>query len=616
MKKFVVGLVLFLFFTPKNIFADSPKFDVQYNLSYKIAENGNATVTGNYQIKNNDTEFYAQEYLLNLGNSNISQVRATDKNGLLSVQDVSTKTGKTVKIIFNNPPVGKDSIYNFSVVYENADIAKRVGRIWEINIPKPTKLENTVNYTIGLYVPASFGKIIYQKPNGGVLTNGYIWTKEDFNSNVIMTAFDPQNEINPYQAYDFNLQYHLYNSRLYPITSEIALPMDTNYQKIFIYEISPRPQDVRIDNDGNWLAKYYLGPAARMDITATGSAAVFFQPILNVPSGLNGNTNTMSNQLWNTKDKVIQQQADKLNTPIDIYNFTRQYLLYDPLKVKNNPRRQGALAALSNRFSAICLDFTDLFVTLARAKSIPAREIEGFAYTNNLSFQPKSLDKDVLHAWPEYYDKGWRAVDPTWANTTGGNDYFTNFDLNHIALAIHGESPTMPYPAGIYRTTEATKDVIFIPANINLDIDAPTRLGFRADISEVATSGWLIGNKIMIDNLGPTAHEGLTIKATSDNLDLVNPLMTSGYLPPFSSREIDLKIRPNQWFKEVNGIISLDVNGENHNYPVKILPVYKSKFVLVVGGLLTLGIISIIAQFTRSLFFQKRGRSGDLRRKG
>ncbi|NCC70435.1 hypothetical protein EOM09_02540, partial [bacterium] len=38
--------------------------------------------------------------------------------------------------------------------------------------------------------------------------------------------------------------------------------------------------------------------------------------------------------------------------------------------------------------SSICTDFTDLFITLARAKGIPAREVQGFAYTNNSKIKP------------------------------------------------------------------------------------------------------------------------------------------------------------------------------------------------------------------------------------
>ena len=50
------------------------------------------------------------------------------------------------------------------------------------------------------------------------------------------------------------------------------------------------------------------------------------------------------------------------------------------------------------------MEFTDLFVAIARAAGIPARESVGYAYTTNSRLRPLSLVTDVLHAWPEYYD--------------------------------------------------------------------------------------------------------------------------------------------------------------------------------------------------------------------
>jgi len=59
---------------------------------------------------------------------------------------------------------------------------------------------------------------------------------------------------------------------------------------------------------------------------------------------------------------------------------------------------------LDNTTNAVCLEYTDLFVTLARAAGIPSRSIEGFAYTKNSRLRPLSLVDDVLHAWVQYYD--------------------------------------------------------------------------------------------------------------------------------------------------------------------------------------------------------------------
>jgi hypothetical protein len=109
--------------------------------------------------------------------------------------------------------------------------------------------------------------------------------------------------------------------------------------------------------------------------------------------------------------------------------------------------RLGALEALSEPNNALCTEFTDLFVTLARAKGIAAREIEGYAYSNNSKIKPINTQSDILHAWPEYFDTTanlWKAIDPTWAKTTNGIDYFNDLDLNHVTFVTHGVDSQLP----------------------------------------------------------------------------------------------------------------------------------------------------------------------------
>ena len=89
------------------------------------------------------------------------------------------------------------------------------------------------------------------------------------------------------------------------------------------------------------------------------------------------------------------------------------------------------------------MEFTDLFIAIAREKGIYSREIQGYGFSLDQKLQPLSLSSDILHAWPEYYDtktESWIAVDPTWENTSGIN-YFSSFDLNHIVFVIHGKKP-------------------------------------------------------------------------------------------------------------------------------------------------------------------------------
>lgn len=68
--------------------------------------------------------------------------------------------------------------------------------------------------------------------------------------------------------------------------------------------------------------------------------------------------------------------------------------------------RYGTLKVLQQKFGH-CWDFSDCFVTLARAAGIPCRQVAGWLYGSS------------GHVWAEYYDdqaKGWQQVDPTGGN--------------------------------------------------------------------------------------------------------------------------------------------------------------------------------------------------------
>ncbi|MDX1925870.1 MAG: transglutaminase-like domain-containing protein [Pirellulaceae bacterium] len=64
--------------------------------------------------------------------------------------------------------------------------------------------------------------------------------------------------------------------------------------------------------------------------------------------------------------------------------------------------RWGTLKVLEQR-SGHCWDFSDCFVTLARAAGVPSRQVAGWLYGSS------------GHVWAEYYreGKGWQQVDPT-----------------------------------------------------------------------------------------------------------------------------------------------------------------------------------------------------------
>ena len=247
---------------------------------------------------------------------------------------------------------------------------------------------------------------------------------------------------------------------------QIAIPPDTDHQKMYYTSISPAPTSIDKDDDGNWIAKYNLKPRERIDVVATGSVQIFSsaRPFL-VPEDSVLAKNLEEKPYWEISDSSIKEVSKNLKTPEDVYNFVVKHLSYNYDRVEPNVQRMGAKEALANPTQAICMEFTDLFVALARASGIPAREINGYAYTENPEIQPLSLVADVLHAWPEYWDserKAWIAVDPTWGSTTGGVDFFNKLDLRHFTFVIHGQDSLKPFPPGSYKLGANPQKDVFV----------------------------------------------------------------------------------------------------------------------------------------------------------
>src|SRR5581483_5024862 len=113
------------------------------------------------------------------------------------------------------------------------------------------------------------------------------------------------------------------------------------------------------------------------------------------------------------------------------------------------------------------------------------------AYTQNTTQRPLSLLKDILHAWPEYYDDKkmtWIMVDPTWGNTTGGVDYFNLLDFDHFVFTIDGQSSVNPLPAGAYKNSEQkNKKDVSVTFNSNFDLpDSKEQISLQNNQSFIA----------------------------------------------------------------------------------------------------------------------------------
>jgi transglutaminase-like putative cysteine protease len=111
------------------------------------------------------------------------------------------------------------------------------------------------------------------------------------------------------------------------------------------------------------------------------------------------------------------QGTTELDTIKKIYDFVLADLTYDNAKAQSGDLRAiGAARALTIK-TGVCVEYSDLFVALCRAKGIPARCIGGIPTVKNNSTKG--------HAWAEVYIKGlgWVPFDPTWGETKAATFY-------------------------------------------------------------------------------------------------------------------------------------------------------------------------------------------------
>jgi hypothetical protein len=245
----------------------------------------------------------------------------------------------------------------------------------------------------------------------------------------------------------------------------------------------------------------------------------------------------------------------------------------------------GALSALENKTDAICTEFTDVFIAIARAAGIPAREINGYAYTENPDVQPISLVADVLHAWPEYWAsdrKVWVPVDPTWGSTSGIN-YFDNLDLRHFSFVIHGENDDRPYPAGSYKLgIYPQKDVFVAFGQIDKEYDAEFEINAQSN-NYLFITRYVTAN---IKNTGAIALYDLNPKIYFD--DKLSQSDFVKIIPPYGSYTKDYNISLNNLGKKSPEKIIFRLDDKDVSITTK-------KALLFVSQLLIILIFSILA---------------------
>lgn len=600
-----VLIFLFFFFLFHLLFLSvvlaQEKFTTDYDVSYSVDSNSQTLVNFRVTLTNLTEQYYASTYNIQVGFNDVKNIAASDSVGSITPEVTKNVKGNNIKLTFNKPVVGIGNKLIFNLSFETLEVAQNLGSVWEINIPGLSSQNDFSSFNVSVTYPSFLGRPAFLKPDlssqiNKSLGNKLNFTKSDLGTSGISLGFGE------FQIYDFNLTYHLENRNLFPVRTEIALPPSTTYQEVIVDNLLPKPKNVRVDLDGNWLAEYELKASEKVNVAAIGKVKVYLNPKKEKVSEGELADYLKEKSYWQVSNPQIKSLASQLKTPYAIYKYTVENLTYDFSRVTSQKPRAGALDVLRQPSSAVCLEFTDLFVALARGAGIAAREIDGFANTKNTQQRPLSLVKDVLHAWPQYYDKEkqtWVMVDPTWGNTSGV-DYFDILDFDHVAFAIKGLDSSYPVPAGGYKQS---KDLSAKDVNVTVGKGFKPQSLAKAtfDIPQKVFPGFPIKGTLKIENRGNDLLKNQSIKIKTGFLETETNDIRISKIPPFGFIEVPVEFKRTSFLTNKEDTITILHEKEMYKQNILVSPfLIRENLGLFGGGLFVFAFIILSIAAARS----------------
>lgn len=616
-------IILFLFivygvlFMVPEVHAEG-EFETDYDVTYAVNADGKTTVTQQVILKNKTPNFYADKFELKIGSTKVNDVSATDTTGPLKTQSKFENNLTTITVEFTQRVIGTGKTLPWTLTYTSDELTTKSGQIWEISIPRLARSTDIGKYDAQIKIPRSMGPKAFALPEPAKESispqeQTFTFNKDQLLESGIAMSFGEK------QVFSFKLNYYLENNNVTSQIKEVTLPPDNNYQKIVLEKLDPKPVDVIVDSDGNFVAQYKLPARGKLDITAEGFAEVFHKPFRNINKVLTTeekDSYVQPQRYWETDNAFIKEKANELKTPEKIYDFVTDFLSYSQDRL-NQPKitRKGAAASAAAPSDSVCMEFTDLFIAIARAAGIPSREVTGYAYTQNERLRPLSLALyvgDILHAWPEYWDdeKGWVQIDPTWGSTSGGLDFFNKLDFNHVTFTQRGKSSTSPIPPGAFKRTEQqNQKSVFLEFAQNLP-KSTVNPELTLEANSKVISGIPAKITASVINNGSSAIYNQNLNLSTNVLKSNKPLSQNiSILPPYASEKFNFSLSSENLLATGQDTLVLSYLESEVSKSISILPFFSLFYSITALIVIFLIIAVIIISFTIYKRFLKKKKS-------
>lgn len=589
--RYLVFFLLFFFLGIGTVHAAD--FRSSYNIEYYIQANepqNNTKASYTIALTNLQPDLIIKKFTLSLPKSfGIENIIARDDKGNVGQTVVDKDRSIDVTFEFNNPRPGLNEVNTLYLDFQQKNIFRSKGSIWEVFIPTIEGKEGDT-HTITVYMPTGqHRKLSLAKPTPDLVTfDKVVWSSNTGKS--IYAVFGEE------QRYMMDLTYHISNPNIYKVYTDIAFPPDTLYQKIVVDSIIPSPDYVYSDSDGNYMARYNLNGKEEKQIEFKGIATIYTVPRSEYKSYIQKQFQDEQKSLFDVQPfwKLNSETPVTSNNIKDHFDYTIKTLSYNFNRVIQGNSRMGAAQALVYPDQAVCTEFSDVLIASARQRGIYTREVQGFAFANEQELRPIQENSDILHSWVEYFDLSkniWVPIDPTWQSTSG-IDYYNSFDFNHIVFALHGKKADYPYPAGSYKSaTGGGKDINIVPTT---DVASENKK-MTAHLSELPLpeAGDSFTIDLTLQNTGNVNQWDIPISIAAENAVVALPSITISHLLPGETKKISVSFTPKTSLLYQDVTFSVSSNATTLLQQKIKVPLFLTSFrgFLGPGAIILLGII-------------------------
>ncbi len=612
---FFVSLLFFLVI-PRVVIAENVEInsneivESRYYDVYTLDESKDVNIERIIEMKNTTARLYVSQYSIMFQNiDQIKELEIYEDNNLADYSKTKNQDKLIIQIKLSQPAIGNNTVKKIRIKYRIENFINQSGDFRELMIPvsKSSNSEKLISYEAIVKTPTNYPPLGISKPPVTQVSEGvYSWG--DLSGLQNQSLYISFSEVAKYKV---KLKYSLKNDAPYSRRLMIPFVPDGAYQKPYISSIRPQPEQTKIDEDGNYLGIYKVPPNTVMEVNYEGIVELYSKVRPELQQYFSNLLKPRLKSRYLTQEKFWQfstaslEKLDKenLDTARDIYQYVVKTLEYDTGRINVDLKRMGAEWIINNPKNGVCMEFTDLFIAIARERGIAAREVVGYAVNNNSDLTPASFLGDVLHSWPEYLEvtqEVWKPIDPTWGNTTG-LDYFNNLDLAHIAFVYHGRDTTYPLPPGVYKEKPKTKDV-FVEASEDLPIENTKISAYIAE-----DFNWISGQKnyltLNLDSNSNVFLYDLHLVVSDQETQKVMGKAKLEVLAPFEKKELTLKMNLPKVNLENKGILSLNVNNGKSlilksNYTLRspfwhYYSLYKGVIIGIIVGLIILVVIKL-----------------------